>query len=780
MFLKEYALRRYGPLPDSGKQELGVFNLFFGANEDGKTLTIDALLKMLFGKAAQRSFQAIKRVEEQPDGYLILQLEGSQDVKLPEAGSLPDLLEISPAEFANIFIIRDSNLAIANEDQFYRGVTNRLTGMRSEEINLIINELRELGKITSTGDYKNTAPDKLKEGLSKAHVLLEKGEQLAAKMLDEGYAGFEEELAALNREREECREQLKLQREAAGREKYETGFNALNSLKRALRDKEQLSLVTEDLHNDWRNAESKFGHISDERKRLEDDLKESREFLENARSEMLSAKAAFREAEQEQKKVAATIENGLVEYNRQEASFCRWESIVEKSTLSRFIGAGFLAFILTLAGSIFRPAWWTFMLLGLAVVVVLFTTTVYLIFIEKKSKLNQAEATLLARAEGLNLNAGDIPALRRNFGLLEIKVNAAAAHLNEAENSLEWRQIEFNRIKKELEARDKQLAQIRSDLAGFQQQTGAEKLEEATGIIKRQQELQREIEKGAGILESHFGKGDQPGLMAEMKGYWQSQIDSLENYKGAAPGVVYDRKAVAELNERLSSLEQETVTLKELLNERRDEMRTIEKELLEIFSTEDPEDLRCETTADLKMMLKKLAEWIAACEDHRGAALAAISLFEKIEQEEEEKVSELFSGQSPVDSYFSQITGGLYENVTYDPDNNTVNIIRKDGHHFTADQLSGGAYDQLYFAIRLALGEKLLQGDKGFFILDDPFIKSDPERLQILLSMLFSIVADGWQILYFSSKGEIRQALEDKIAAGEVRQISFNPGGVHN
>ncbi len=780
MFLKEYALRRYGPLPDCGKQKLGGYNLFFGANEDGKTLTIDALLKMLFGKAAQRRFQAIKRVAEQPDGYLILQLEGSQEFKLPEAGSLPELLGISPAEFANIFIIRDSNLAIANEDQFYRGVTNRLTGMRSGEINLIINELRELGKVTNTGDYKNTAPDKLKDRLSRARTLLEKGGRLVAKMLDEGYAGLEEELAVLKRERKECWEELNLQREAAGREKYETGLGALNRLNSALKEREQLNLVTEADFNDWRNAENGFGHVSDERKRLEEELKEGRGLLEIARNDMLSARTAYREAEQEQKRVAGAIEKDLEEYGRQQTLFCRFETLAEKSVLSRFIGAGFLVFLLALAGSIYRPSWWLYILLGLATAAVLLAALLHFVYINKKSKLKQAEAALLARAEGFNLNAEDIHSLRSNFGLLEKKVAAEAGCLSEAEKGLEWRQKEYARIKNELEAREKQLAQIRAEIAGFQKLTGAEKIEQAAEIIKLQQVLQKEIEKEAGILESHFGKSDKPGLPAEINAYWFSQVDSLSSFKEAAPGIIHDRKTIAELNERLNSLDQKIAALKELLDDRRDELRSIEKELPEIFSVEGAEELRCETTADLKMMLRRLEEWIEACEDNKNSALAAIDLFAMIEQEEEEKVSELFGSQSPVSSYFSQITGGLYEKVIYDPEKNTVFIVSKDGHRLNADQLSGGAYDQLYFAIRLALGEKLLQGEKGFFVLDDPFIKSDPGRLQILLSMLFSISADGWQILYFSSKGEIRQALEEKIAAGEVQQISVNPGGVHH
>jgi DNA repair protein SbcC/Rad50 len=778
LFLKEYALRRYGPLPDSGKLVLGKFNLFFGANEDGKTLTIDALLKILFGKAAVRSFQAIKRVEEQPDGYVVLQLEDRQEMKLPEAGTLPDLLGISAAEFANIFIIRDSNLSIANEDQFYRGVTNRLTGMRSGEIKVVIDGLRELGQVTNTGEYKNTAPDKLKDRLGKARLLMQKGSQLAEKMLAEGYAGFEKDLAALNGEREDCRNRLRLQREAANREKYETGLGALARLKSALQEMEQLNRVTEVDYDEWRSTELKHEHVNDERKRLTEELLESRKLLESARSELLSAKLAHREAEQELKRVARGIEIGLEGYDRQQNIFCRWETLAEKSTLSRFFTAGFIVFLLTLTGSVFRPFWWLHILLGLASAAVLLATTIFIVYLHKKSRLREAEAALLVKAESLNLATADIHTLRRDIGLLAQQVAALTGQLSEAEKTLEWRQKEFDRLKNDLEVRARQAKETETDIRRIQNLTGADSLEALAKTIKLQQILHKNQEKEAGILESHFGKGDQLSLPADLVFYWESQIESLSPYAQAAPGVMPDRKEVAQLNETLGRLEEKIQGLIELTQVRKDELRSFEKELDDIYSAADEDDLRCETTADLKMILKKLEDWIKTCEEQKDAALAAISIFEMIEQEEEQKVSELFGSESPVSGYFDLITGGFYKKVIYDTEHNRINIVRKDGLQLNADQLSGGAYDQLYFAIRLALGEKLLQGEKGFFLLDDPFIKADPDRLKTLISMLFKISADGWQILYFSSKGEIRQALEDKIAAGEVTQFSVNPAAV--
>jgi len=777
LFLTEYALRRYGPLPDSGMLRLNYFNLFFGANEDGKTMTIDALLKMLFGKAALRSFQAIKRVEEQPDGYVVLQLADRNEVKLPEAGSLQDFLGISAAEFANIFIIRDSNLAIANEDQFYRGVTNRLTGMRSDEINRVINELRELGKITNTGDYKNTAPEKFKDRFNKARQSLQQGSQLVEKMLAEGYAGFEEELAALKGEQEECQKQLKLQQKAANREKYETGLSALNRLKSTLKALGQLSQVTEEDYDDWHKIELKHGHNSDERKHLEEDLLEGRKLLESAGNELLSSKIAYREAEQVQKSVAGNIEADLEQYDRQEAMCCRWETLAEKSVLGRLAVSGFIVFLLTLAGSVYRPYWWLYILLGLATATVLLTAVIYIILLYRKGRLKETEAALLAKAESLNLAATDIHFLRHDFGALAQKVVVLGGRLSEAEKRVEWRQKEFDRLKDDLEVRERQVKETEVDIERYKTLTGADSLETLAKTIKQQQILQKESEKEAGILESHFGKGDRSGSPVELIPYWESQVEALSSFAQAASGIVPDRKIITQLNETLGRLEEKIQGLIELTQERKDELRGFEKELDDIFNNTE-ENLRCETTADLKMMLKKLADWIGFCEENREAAQAAITIFAKIEQEEEQKVSELFGDESPVSGFFDLITGGLYKKVIYNTEHNTINIIRKDGLQLHADQLSGGAYDQLYFAIRLALGEKILKGEKGFFILDDPFIKADPERLKTLISMLFKISSAGWQILYFSSKGEIRQALEHKVNAGEVQQILVNPGGV--
>ncbi|MBD3180633.1 MAG: AAA family ATPase, partial [Candidatus Latescibacteria bacterium] len=50
MRIREFMINRYGPVNTGGRIELADFNLLFGRNEAGKSLTIDALVKMLLGK----------------------------------------------------------------------------------------------------------------------------------------------------------------------------------------------------------------------------------------------------------------------------------------------------------------------------------------------------------------------------------------------------------------------------------------------------------------------------------------------------------------------------------------------------------------------------------------------------------------------------------------------------------------------------------------------------------------------------------------------------------
>ena len=149
-------------------------------------------------------------------------------------------------------------------------------------------------------------------------------------------------------------------------------------------------------------------------------------------------------------------------------------------------------------------------------------------------------------------------------------------------------------------------------------------------------------------------------------------------------------------------------------------------------------------------------------------------IFNEIKQNEKEKISKLLSKERSIEEYFKEITNGLYEEVRFTIEPFEIKVKRKDNQIFSLNQLSGGTFDQLYFAIRLALGEKLLKENKGFFILDDPFIKSDSLRLSNQINLLKKMCSLGWQVLYFTCKDEILDNLNQEINNNKIKFKEFN------
>jgi uncharacterized protein YhaN len=55
--------------------------------------------------------------------------------------------------------------------------------------------------------------------------------------------------------------------------------------------------------------------------------------------------------------------------------------------------------------------------------------------------------------------------------------------------------------------------------------------------------------------------------------------------------------------------------------------------------------------------------------------------------------------------------------------------------------------------------------------MDDPFVKADGRRLQNQMNILRRISQSGWQVIYFSAKDEVRDALKGDIASGQISLI---------
>ncbi len=155
MRIKEIYIQQYGPLQRNSYSIQKGIQPIYGLNESGKTLLIDAILKRLIGKKTGWH-KSINRVEGTPEGFIILEDDG-KDIKLEPEQTLSDFLDIDPEELRNIFVIRDADLRIEEEDVFYERVQDKITGLKTTEIRTIQNEFKKRGRLTPGLGLSNSA-----------------------------------------------------------------------------------------------------------------------------------------------------------------------------------------------------------------------------------------------------------------------------------------------------------------------------------------------------------------------------------------------------------------------------------------------------------------------------------------------------------------------------------------------------------------------------------------------------------------------------------------------
>lgn len=315
---------------------------------------------------------------------------------------------------------------------------------------------------------------------------------------------------------------------------------------------------------------------------------------------------------------------------------------------------------------------------------------------------------------------------------------------------------------------DSKIQQAQEKIEKVKIKSKEESLADFTKKLAYKQEVDGLVKQQGSVLASHFGtKGDE---LKDNIVFWEQEISKLEEYKNKARDKEYDENKVTELKNGAANIKSKQQDIETNLRTFRDNMKEIEKKANQTLQLED-DYLNCETSLDLRILKDNLQKFIDTNEVNRENAFSAIEIFETIEIKEKERVSRLFGRESAVSRYMTEITDGLYEQAIFNSEAGKIEVQRKDGVLLPAEKLSGGAYDQLYFSIRLALGEKLLEDKKGFFIMDDPFVKADSERLLRQINVLKKIANLGWQIIYFTVKDEIKNALQEDIQSGAVKYI---------
>lgn len=203
------------------------------------------------------------------------------------------------------------------------------------------------------------------------------------------------------------------------------------------------------------------------------------------------------------------------------------------------------------------------------------------------------------------------------------------------------------------------------------------------------------------------------------------------------------------------------------LTEHRDKLKLLSNKQIALKLEEFEiikENIEINSTSHLEVLLQKIKEFKTLIDNDKDLAKLALEILKEIEKEEKVRIIELFK-TGHISNIFKEITNGKYLevlfNIDYDKHKEDYIIVKNSkGEHLISNVLSLGIIDQLYFSIRFALAEKLLRGNIGFFLIDDAFITSDPQRLKNQFEILKYFAKNGWQIIYFSNKEEVIKLFE--------------------
>ncbi|NOZ64011.1 MAG: hypothetical protein GXO71_03610 [Caldiserica bacterium] len=887
MKIKEFFITRYGPLHNLGPFRLNSFNLFFGKNENGKTLTIDALVKLLLKNI--RGFENIERVEERPAGYVVVENEEGKEFKLPEKGDLTKIARLSTEECRNIFIIRNSELSIGRDEvAFYTNITDRLTGLRTEAIAAIKKELQKIGKLTRPDSGGGLSSSRefghIKLRIEDADKLIERINEFQKVLQRERFDELEIESVNIKEEIEKLKQEIKTLETARRRAIYEKGKEALNRLRKAREDYRELELYSEEEGQLWRDHEGKIQEYVERREKLAADLKEKEAELNKIEDELSGKETDFKIIE-EKKKIVEEIEREVREVIKREPEYEEKKIALEKITskaeeqekefrlrekrkeaidreikpyveeyrrkkealalqehrnsfFARSLIVSLFLLGISLTGSIIKNLLIFYVFSGLFLIVSVVFWILRFQSIRHNSELNKLMAALRLEGKKVSLPGEtfeeisvSLQRLEEEYALLKEEVERTRKERSEKESefkflrdkikesrdkisqlseTLGWERKEIKKYlfdvaqfqeaylrennqlraltaskqaleqaiaelkEKSIPAAQEAIKKARAKIEEIIKKSGEESLQGYVQKVHLKREKLEEEKRCRSILESLFPPANESLSRPEIISYWEEEISALEEYRDKCQGIEYDDKNFAQLKEVLNSEEMQLEALKAKMKQFQRSLEDIEREANKILGLE-ADYISCKTCGDLKVIKEKLEEFVREHRENRENVLKVMEIFERIEGEEQRKISELFGKDSPVSDYFSEITSGLYREVLFNQENETIEVIHGDGHRLEANKLSGGAYDQLYLSIRLTLGEKLLKGVKGFFILDDPFVKADSERLRRQVEVLKRISGRGWQIIYFSAKEEIKKALIGDIESGRVNYIDV-PG----
>ena len=174
-----------------------------------------------------------------------------------------------------------------------------------------------------------------------------------------------------------------------------------------------------------------------------------------------------------------------------------------------------------------------------------------------------------------------------------------------------------------------------------------------------------------------------------------------------------------------------------------------------------------DSSSDLTAQLSQKQEELARLQEEYDAIALAMTALEQANTTLQNRFSPALGKRAA--EIFSTLTAGKYDKVLLSSDLSLSAEAAGDPMSRSIQQLSQGAADQLYLAVRLAICDMVLPVEKHVpLILDDALVTFDDDRLRAALDYLLS-ESKNRQILLFTCHDRERAYLQGKESVSVIR-----------
>lgn len=743
------------------KYPMEMLNLFYGTNESGKTTIFDGIVEAIFKLRDSRSdtyrYQRIypKQFEIQVE---IEMDEGNVIFTARDEDNLQKKLNFSHYYVPNLFCVRDTDIRWWNKrSEFGKQLMRDLSSQ--VDLNEVEKSTFRNMSLTPTGTLTDKEKNKQETCKSNVHRLKQELND-AKKYIDEFQKLQKEEQELINKivESENKRKRIKQE------------LQLMSDLKK----REDL-LKAKTVRVGLESNEKKLTNFT---RYKEDDLKDWKKSEENKVQNEIKRKEMLREREELQSKLQkyeidiARIDEQIVEGRRLKPSVDRLrndidkyleesDKIFQKEPIMKYFPIVSVALFLASLFGFITSAFKLLFLVPVFIAMVVFIK--WRQFNKNKNsarKFNETildveEKTLLERYFGEKISGFE--GMKKMVNQFGGDLIGKESLLTEKKNQANILKNEILSIEKKIEEADNVIREQREKIMDYCARTSLAEIRDFEQKLKEKKEIEYEIKMKKEIITQILESSNEIGWDAKLK-----KLEDLSSLQG-------------KWNEgKTKSLEREIEKMEKDISEGRKKREELHQKIVRLANSSavrPPEKV----LEDLKNVEEELTD----IQNRYESGQLCGGIFSQLKKERGDPLKEICQegGKDSLSSYFAMVTNQRYKEVKIrqreistgeTPEEEKIPweivAVLANGKEISLSQLSLGTRVPLYFLFRIKFVEKILQGKKGFILLDDPFLPCHSERLKNIVDLMYRLTQEGWQIIYFTIDEKIRNLLQKQKA----------------